>query len=671
MKQIEITSERLTKGTELLEKTGAGASLLLPADGGGILLPECIQSGERYLTFFLTVQEEHSMAFNWNFYRKGETEPAFTTRFGILGGVRSRICLDLGWTDAHALFPEASAGQQKVVCHGCRVDRSEIERVELVGLPCFHEVHAVFEELELTEQYPDEFLTDEKKRVDSLGQNCLRQWEGKTKDEDELKSRLNASLEASLAGYPFETWDRYGGWKEKKLAEGTGFFSSVKKDGRWWLADPDGYAFFSLGPDCVNVNGDCRVDGVEKWLEWLPEEDDPEYGSCYRHNKNWPPSDRARRDCTLFSFGQANLYRAFGKDWYEKWQKMTAGELKRCGFNTLGNWSDQELFGTQEIPYVTSLAEFPGTKKMIFRDFPDVFSEEYAQNAERCAQSLRARSSDPWMIGYFLRNEPSWAFVDNLVLADEVLHNPEQTACRRELITFLQEKYRACDALNAAWGTDLDGWDALRRPMEKMSEHFPGAREDLREFSRRMLRAYVEIPSNACRRADPNHMILGMRWAWISDPDLVTGWENFDVFSINCYAENPTEAIDNIVKLGVDLPVMIGEFHFGALDAGPTATGLEGVLTQKDRGIAYRFYCEQAAVHPNGVGCHWFQCYDQFMLGRFDGENYNIGIFDICLQPYPEMIKSVTECSRNIYEVAAGNREPFSHRARFIPMIAY
>ena len=64
MKQIEITSERLTKGTELLEKTGAGASLLLPADGGGILLPECIQSGERYLTFFLTVQEEHSMAFN-------------------------------------------------------------------------------------------------------------------------------------------------------------------------------------------------------------------------------------------------------------------------------------------------------------------------------------------------------------------------------------------------------------------------------------------------------------------------------------------------------------------------------------------------------------------------------------------------------------------------------
>jgi hypothetical protein len=33
-------------------------------------------------------------------------------------------------------------------------------------------------------------------------------------------------------------------------------------------------------------------------------------------------------------------------------------------------------------------------------------------------------------------------------------------------------------------------------------------------------------------------MILGMRWAWISDPPAA-GWENFDVFSINCYAVDP------------------------------------------------------------------------------------------------------------------------------------
>lgn len=103
---------------------------------------------------------------------------------------------------------------------------------------------------------------------------------------------------------------------------------------------------------------------------------------------------------------------------------MIVGQLKAHGMNTLGNWSSDELFGTTEIPYVTSLPEFPTTKQNIFRDFPDVFNEEYEETAKKNAQELAPRANDPWMIGYFLRNEPSWAFVDNLVLADETLYNP-------------------------------------------------------------------------------------------------------------------------------------------------------------------------------------------------------------------------------------------------------
>ena len=58
-----------------------------------------------------------------------------------------------------------------------------------------------------------------------------------------------------------------GRLENKKLAKGTGFFTKYKADGKWWLADPDGYAFFSAGPDCVNVPVDCRVDGIENgWI---------------------------------------------------------------------------------------------------------------------------------------------------------------------------------------------------------------------------------------------------------------------------------------------------------------------------------------------------------------------------------------------------------------------
>ena len=433
------------------------------------------------------------------------------------------------------------------------------------------------------------------------------------------------------------------------------------------MTDPLGFALFSKGPDGVGPGSECRVDGVEKWLDWLPEREDGEYGNFYFETGR----RSGRRRPLMFSFAKANLYRVFGEAWYEKWKDMMRGQLKKYGMNTLGNWSEGELLGQIGIPYVTSLPEFPATTRSIFRDFPDVFSEEYRVEAERCAQALAERKEDPLMIGYFLRNEPGWAFVDDLVLADEVLYNSEKTACKEELIGFLKERYQSIDKLNASWNSSFAGFDGLYCQQKSVSKWSEAAEKDMREFSRRMMRAYIEIPVRECRKVDPNHMILGMRWAWISNPDLVTGWENFDVFSINCYAVDPTEKIQRIVDLGVDLPVIIGEFHFGALDAGLSATGLEGVESQKERGIAYQYYCESVAAHPNGVGCHYFQCYDQFMLGRFDGENYNIGLFDICSCVYPEMMEQIRECSGRVYYVADGQTRRSSQKPKSIPMIAY
>lgn len=72
---------------------------------------------------------------------------------------------------------------------------------------------------------------------------------------------------------------------------------------------------------------------------------------------------------------------------------MMAGQLMQMGMNMLGNWSDHRLFEGTPIPYVTSLPEFPETDKKIFRDFPDVLSDEYQENADKNAQALAARKS--------------------------------------------------------------------------------------------------------------------------------------------------------------------------------------------------------------------------------------------------------------------------------------
>lgn len=657
----------VTQGTEVLEVLENGLKLKLPKDGGGILMPELAVRKERYVSFYVKVLEEHSMAFQLNLYDAGKEEPTFRLRTGLLPNVKSFIMIDTELLHGQILFPEPVAGSLKMVCHGSRIKRETIARTELVSMPCHHDITIEISDMAYTAEYPSQQPLDDVIMVDRFGQNAQRDWPEKVRSEEELKALLTAQYDRVKEGYPFANWSKWGGALDMKLKEGTGFFSSIKKDGRWWLTDPDGNAFFSFGCDCVRPFSDSRVDGAQKWLEEIPDPDGP-YGQFYEYGK-WRETDP--RDMVIYNFMAANLYRVFGDDWKECWQKMCAGMLRENGFNTIGNWSDEALYGTCGVPYVSRLPEFPSTKINIFRDFPDVLSEEYAENAALLAEGLRGLKDDPWQIGYFLRNEPAWAFVDDLIIADEVLYNEEMTVCKAELIRTLEEKYGTVEALNAAWSTEFKNFDDLKQHQEKASAYSAQAEKDLKEFSVRMVRAYVEIPSKACRKVDPNHMILGMRWAWISDPDLTAGWENFDVFSINCYAVDPTESVQHVADLGVDLPVMIGEFHFGALDKGLTATGLEAVRTQKERGIAIRYYFEKVAAHPYGVGAHYFQCNDQFLLGRFDGENYNIGVFDICCQPYTEMTEHIVASAEHIYEVAAGMKAPVEEAAESIPMIAY
>ncbi len=637
--------------------------LTMPGSVGGFLVNEIAETNERYLNMTMTVLEEHSMAFELRAYDAGDEKPRVTVRFGLMPNYRTNICIDLNWLDGHILFPGHIPGELKVVCHGSRIDRREVVRAEIVNCKAYHDVRVRFEDVELSDLPRQAAEVPAEKLVDEMGQYIPKQWKGKMPDVETMVAAIKAQAALPNA-YPFSNWTAWGGYADMKLTEGTGYFGKIKQDGRWYLVDPDGYAFFSAGPDCVVSRCDGRVDGLESLLEYLPENDAELVETMER---NW--GEVPRTPGKMMSFERANLKRAFGESWYENWQTMVVSQLKNMGMNTVANWSDPALFG--RMPYVTSLERFPETKHTIFRDFPDVLSPEYEQDAQTCAQALLARRDDPWMIGYFLRNEPNWAFVDDLIIADEVLRDSENTYCKRGLIAEFTEQYGDIAKLNAAWGTAFASFDDLNQPIKKASAFSAQAESDLRAFSAKLVKAYTSIPAAACRKADPNHMILGMRWAWISDPALVSGWESFDVFSVNRYSFDPTPIIDRVCELNVDLPVMIGEFHFGALDSGLTATGLEAVATQADRGRAYTYYTEHAAAHPMCVGCHYFQCYDQFVLGRFDGENYNIGLFDVCLQPYHDMAEAVRSCSDRMYLIHAGKLEATTDKPESLPMIAY
>ncbi|MBE0600402.1 MAG: hypothetical protein IH607_01340, partial [Firmicutes bacterium] len=602
MHTIQITREILHHAAIQTQEQGLTA-LSIGQGGGGLNLTAMAGRQERYLVFDVECMEDHSLILNLNVYEKAEdTNAAFFMRFGLLPRLRAQICLDLQCMDARILFPEGNPGQLKVGCHGRRMERADMERITLEMPACYHGVMLRLSDPILTDAFPPTFPLPEDKLIDAMGQWKRKDWPGKPHTIVEMRGQLEAALNLPDA-FTDPGWDRYGGSLRRSIQQGTGFFTRAKTDGRWTLVDPLGNAFFSVGPDCVIARSDCRVDAMEKYMDWLPGEEDPVYGAMYRHMR-WPLGDAPRhRDCTLFSFPQANLYRAFGQNWHAQWQALMSRQLKYGMLNTLGNWSDPRSLGIISLPYVTMLDRFPDTELKIFRDFPDVLSQEYGESAKDCAQALKARAEDPLMIGYFLRNEPAWAFVDGLILADEVLYNPAPSACKRELIAWLQRKYQTPQALSDAWNHTFSGFADLNAPVKKASALSGIAKSDLKAFSLILLDAYVGIIARACRAADANHMNLGMRWAWISDPDLVTGWQYFDVFSINCYAVDPTAMLDSVVDLGVDLPILIGEYHFGALDLGQTATGLEAVKNQTERGKAYRYYTERVAAHPCGVGC--------------------------------------------------------------------
>lgn len=135
--------------------------------------------------------------------------------------------------------------------HGRRVDREEISKIVLSAMPSFHAVRLKIKDMMLTDAYPVSAGLPDKKLVDCFGQSKSRSWEGKTQGLEELKTALTKQVQETDNGYPFEDWSAYGGWKKKKLKDGLGYFSSVKENGKWWLTDPLGYAYFSMGPDCV------------------------------------------------------------------------------------------------------------------------------------------------------------------------------------------------------------------------------------------------------------------------------------------------------------------------------------------------------------------------------------------------------------------------------------
>ncbi|MGA2273722.1 MAG: hypothetical protein ABSH00_09210 [Bryobacteraceae bacterium] len=292
--------------------------------------------------------------------------------------------------------------------------------------------------------------------------------------------------------------------------------------------------------------------------------------------------------------------------------------LEAWGFNT-----GSEGMSKPYTAYVNT-PKGPNT----FLGLADVYSDEFARGVdEGAAKQCAPRKLDPLLLGYFIGNEPPWGDRESEVV-DMILAGPA-TATQSKLKEFLA---------------------ASDTPSRRM------------EFVIAAFEKQLALVGAAIAKYDPNHLNLGIRFGGTPAEDVLRCGRVFDVCSINVYEYEPAKQIERTFRI-TGRPVLIGEFHFGVPENGLGA-GLVQTRDQVERAGGYRYYVEQAAALPGFIGAHWFTWRDEPVLGRMDGENYNIGFVDVTDRPYPELVNAAKATHRRLLDVHSGKIRPFSQRPK-------
>lgn len=428
--------------------------------------------------------------------------------------------------------------------------------------------------IKLSKDDPGSKFLEPEPYVDEFGQWVRADWPRKIKNREQLQKELEEERQAFGGSGEFG-YCEYGGYEATK-AKATGFFRVEQIDGKWWFVDPHGHLFLSTGSNCISTGGRRRGGGA--------------------------PDVQPGRNLVS--------------------QRMSA-----WGFNTVGNWSWFRVFDEADRKVYVMTFRAPRIEPS-YLGMPDVYSEEFSNSADEAAQRQCASlKDDPWLLGYFIGNEPAWPDRESEVV-DMFLNGPD-TATKARLKAFLAEG------------------DTPQRRVE---------------FVYGMFERYLTLLGQAIKRHDSNHLNLGIRFGGSPPEGVVRMGKTFDVCSINVYEYEPTTQLKRVYE-ATGRPIMIGEFHFG-VPADGLGAGLVQTADQSERGKGYRYYVEQAAALPCFLGAHWFQWSDEPVLGRFDGENYNIGIIDVTNRPYAELIEAAKATHKRLHDVHAGKVAPFDERPK-------
>lgn len=468
--------------------------------------------------------------------------------------------------------------------------------------------------------------------IDVYGQFAHADWPEKIRSDADLKKARRDEEKKLAAQKRPKEWNRFGGWKNGPQLKATGHFRTEKHQGKWYFVDPEGRLFFSHGIDVLRASTDgTRTTGHESWFNFEVKAD-------------------------VLPFNHLNLQRKYGRaDYEEAFYSTLTKRLEGWGINTIGAWGIADLMEQGKTPYTLQIAEFHdklpklgGSKLKFFDVFHPVFVEAMGNLLAKPSSPIVAKSiNDPMCIGYFVDNELNFGNRGRQTYGDDVLKSPAEQPAKLEFVADLKAKYGSIGKLNASWETEYADWDALlaSRETPKTRAYMP----DSHAFFEKSVDRYFQLCRDGIKKVAPHRLYLGCRFISTDAvrPALFKASEKYcDVLTTNVYAHS----VANLDTQGFpDMPVLIGEFHFGVLDRGMFAPGISAGLTQDERALAYTRFLQGALVNPKIVGTHWFQFRDQPLTGRWDGEGYAIGFVDVADTPYAELTKAARSVGEGMY----------------------
>ena len=430
--------------------------------------------------------------------------------------------------------------------------------------------------------------------------------------------------------------------------EATGFFHVETIGGRDWAVDPAGRAVWLSGVEHVRSKGwHCSALGYSPYGRFVE--------TNYPSLAAW--ADETTRRLADWGFA------------------VVSGEVQtelrrlRLAHTPCLFLSDNLGFADREW-WIAPNKRAPGSQ------FPNVFHPDFPKFCDHFARCRVApHKDDPWLAGWFLDNELAWhgGATDPAVgLFDRAMALPPEHSARR-----------AAERFAAEWGGGAhhgNGGSGAKPPVV-------ASRETKRRFLLLCAEIYFRETTAAIRRHDPNHLILGCRFAGIDrgagDPGVfeIAG-QYCDVISFNLYPW--ADLARNEVRVGrtgrgvperlrdirarAGKPLLVTEWSFPALDTGrPCYAGAgQRHATQEGRVAASELFARTLAAEPGVVGYDYFMWYDQPGAGASNvhfPEDSNYGLVNEQGVPYEGLTRMFAVLHADAGRIHAEGDAPVPHDA--------